>query len=549
NHDGALLATGGQEGAVDVWAAQTGRLLTHMEGHENRVTVLAFSHQGDLLASEGWDSTLRLWDLFRGRQLLMYRTQDTDLHFSPDDRTLAYSVEVEATRLLEVAHATGYRRLVGSGEARRSWIGDFSPDGRLLAVSTMTGIAIWDVMAGKELGILQISACHSAHFQTNAGLGLVASTEAGLYRWPLDIEPAAGGSFLRAGPPLILFANQDLRNSALDRIGRSILVSIGNASDSLMVDITDPANVRKLRGPPGAAFVALAPGGHWAATGTWKLRGVNVYDAVTGQTLRQLPIVGTAFVAFSPDDHWLATSTMTELRLWKTGSWEPWPQSLPGDRVSEINPVAFSPDGRLLAAVHGASEVQIVKVPTCEVVATLRGPTTAHLGAISFSPDGAKLAAIEWGGEVDLWDLPLIRSELNKLHLDWKLPPLAAASSAATARPGFLQLDAGPFSKQELAKTIPARDTNVAAKLIDLTQYYNAPLTESWHSPKEARNDLSELGRGVQKLAGVEFDVRGLIQIGATAANGLAYPNHVRDIPIRQRCRRLHFLHAAIFAA
>ena len=549
NHDGALLATGSEEGRVDVWAAQTGRLLTHMEGHENRVTVLAFSHQGDLLASEGWDSTLRLWDLARGRQLLMYRTQDTVLHFSPDDRTLAYSVEVETTRLLEVAHATGYRRLVGLGETRKSSIGDFSPDGRLLAVSTMNGIVIWDVMAGKELGYLQTSACYSAHFQTNGGLGLVASTGAGLYRWPLDSEPTAGGSFLRASPPLILLANQDLHNSALDRTGRNILVSVGNVGDSLVLDITHPADVVKLRGHPEAAFVALAPDGRWAATGTWKRRGVKVYDAVTGQTLRELPITGTALVAFSPDDHWLATATMTELRLWKTGSWEPWPQSLPGDRVSESNPVAFSPDGRFLAAVHAANEVQIVKVPTCEVVATLRGPTTAHFGAISFSPDGAKLAAIEWGGELNLWDLPLIRSELKKLHLDWKLPPLAAANGAAPIGPGFLQLDAGPFSKEELAQSIPPRATNAPANLIDLTGYYNAPLTASWHSPKEAQNHLSELPQGVQTLAGVEFDVRGLIQIGANAANGLSYPNHVHDIPIRQRCRRLHFLHAAIFSA
>jgi hypothetical protein len=100
-----------------------------------------------------------------------------------------------------------------------------------------------------------------------------------------------------------------------------------------------------------------------------------------------------------------------------------------------------------------------------------------------------------------------------------------------------------------LARTIPTRDASGPANLIDLTEYYNAPLTESWHSPKEAHNDLSELPQGVQKFCGIDFDLRGLIQVGAAAANGLEYPSHIYDIPIRQKCRRLHFLHASILSA
>jgi hypothetical protein len=315
------------------------------------------------------------------------------------------------------------------------------------------------------------------------------------------------------------------------------------------VDLANPTNVIRLEGHPGATFVAWAPGGRWAATGTWKGTGVKVYETVAGKLVRDLPVQGSASVAFSPDDKWLATADMTGFRFWKTGSWEPWPQSLPGDQVSEFSPMAFSPDGRLLAAVHAINEIRIVKVPTCEVVATLRVPTLAALSSMCFSPDGAKLALVEWSGQVDLWDLRLIRDELKKFNLDWKLPAFPSGSDTPPPGPTVLQLDAEPFSKAELAQIIPPRDANASANLIDLTEYYNAPLTESWHSPKEAHNDLSELRRGVQRFAGIEFDARGLIQIGVSAANGLDYPNHVYDIPIGRQCRRLHFLHAAIFAA
>jgi hypothetical protein len=114
-----------------------------------------------------------------------------------------------------------------------------------------------------------------------------------------------------------------------------------------------------------------------------------------------------------------------------------------------------------------------------------------------------------------------------------------------SARGPPLTIDVAPFSGRELAQRIPARDSNAPANLIDLSAYYNAPLTVGWHSPPEEHNDLSELPRGLQIFGGVRFDVRGLIQIGTTGPNGLPYPDHIHSIPIGRSCQRLHFLHSA----
>jgi hypothetical protein len=83
--------------------------------------------------------------------------------------------------------------------------------------------------------------------------------------------------------------------------------------------------------------------------------------------------------------------------------------------------------------------------------------------------------------------------------------------------------------------------------LIDLSGYYNATLTENWH-PGAGSSDLAELPRGVQKLAGVDFDLRGLIQLGSSSRGGVPYPKEMSGIPMKRACRRLHFVHSAIMA-
>src|SRR6185295_8366040 len=85
---------------------------------------------------------------------------------------------------------------------------------------------------------------------------------------------------------------------------------------------------------------------------------------------------------------------------------------------------------------------------------------------------------------------------------------------------------------------------------LDLGDYYNAALTENWHHGLPD-NDLASLPHGVQTFDGVEFDVRGIIQLRGLAllteskARKEMYPTQVKGIPINRRVRRLHFLHAA----
>jgi len=108
---------------------------------------------------------------------------------------------------------------------------------------------------------------------------------------------------------------------------------------------------------------------------------------------------------------------------------------------------------------------------------------------------------------------------------------------------------APPAKTPDLSK-IPARDPKADARLVDLSGKYNGALNEQWHPDANGLpagdNHLAALPRGVQKLAGVDFDVRGVIQLTGTQAEaaGGAFPEAQTGIKVARKCKRLHMLQA-----
>ena len=61
--DGTLIATGAEDGSVQLWLAEDGTLLATLLGHAHSVSHVAFSPDGMLLASLDSEGTLILWSL------------------------------------------------------------------------------------------------------------------------------------------------------------------------------------------------------------------------------------------------------------------------------------------------------------------------------------------------------------------------------------------------------------------------------------------------------------------------------------------------------
>jgi hypothetical protein len=97
-----------------------------------------------------------------------------------------------------------------------------------------------------------------------------------------------------------------------------------------------------------------------------------------------------------------------------------------------------------------------------------------------------------------------------------------------------------PVSEQDFAPRGPRANP----RLLDLTHFYNATLTNSWQG--FPGNHLRGLPSGVQEFDGIPFDVRGVIQLGGTELPA-DFPSQVGGIRVGQKCVRIHFLHALSF--
>ena len=87
-----------------------------------------------------------------------------------------------------------------------------------------------------------------------------------------------------------------------------------------------------------------------------------------------------------------------------------------------------------------------------------------------------------------------------------------------------------------------ARKPTTPRELIDLT-FLHRGLDRSWlEGPELYRMDLRALPHGRATLAGVEFDIRGVFQLGSALQ---PYPLSGSGLPIGLKCRKLHFLHAS----
>ncbi|MEV1000943.1 AAA family ATPase [Nonomuraea sp. NPDC050202] len=148
------------ESAIAIWDVASRRELgprIRVPDHTDVITGMAISPDGRTLASAGFDSRVRLFDVATRRQLegtppAVAGGLVNDLAFSPDGRTLAFTAADDAVRLwdLQLRRTTGVA-LIPEDDPPNTLA--FSPDGEALATGLRSGaVLLWDLRTHRPLG-------------------------------------------------------------------------------------------------------------------------------------------------------------------------------------------------------------------------------------------------------------------------------------------------------------------------------------------------------------------------------------------------------------
>jgi WD40 repeat protein len=152
--DGRTAASGGdhRDGVIRLWELAAGRLLRVLhvgdEGSGEFPVALAFSPDGQTLASAHWGDAVVLWNVSTGQQRQLVRLGGGhhvgSLVFSPDGRILAGGDDDGTVRVWDAQTLAEVHRLSGHEGGVRCVA--FLPDGRTLASgSADTTVLLWDV--------------------------------------------------------------------------------------------------------------------------------------------------------------------------------------------------------------------------------------------------------------------------------------------------------------------------------------------------------------------------------------------------------------------
>jgi WD40 repeat protein len=152
--DGKLLAAGTgepkQHGTVTLWDV-TRRTEVWKHQEDSGVPAVAFSPDGQVLAVAVYGNAARLLDVGTGKvkTTLKHPKEVRAVAFSPDGKFLATACWDKVVRVWDVA--TGAERVSCTGHKDRIWAVDFSPDGRLLlSAGGDDGAKLWDAATGAE---------------------------------------------------------------------------------------------------------------------------------------------------------------------------------------------------------------------------------------------------------------------------------------------------------------------------------------------------------------------------------------------------------------
>ena len=422
--DASRIASGSLDHTVRVWDAVEGRQVLTYGGHTSQLSVqdLAFSPDGSRVASIGGESglhvrgqplrppsgELKVWDVATGHDLWTAKPEGKlanalySVAFRPDGKRLAVTSAL-GTAVLDGASGARLWELELSGRVA------FNPDGRRVMIAGK----VFDAETGKE----QSSLPEVLRDATFAGDGVRAASynvNSVVTLW----DVASGGHLreMKGHTSLIMHIAFNPEGTLLASASVDQSVRLWDLAESSKPLRFTAHAVPQFSDPNESilAWVACPDGGPLVSFGAdlalkrWELPSGKELGSVALPLKDQLS--GRELAAFSPQGNLLVISQPVKRRV---QIWGTEPCILMQELDASPSPggfgrshsLAFDPGGSRLAIAETSGQVTVWDPGRGHLVHKLGRPAQYFANGVAFSPDGRLLAAILPGIGCRIWDV------------------------------------------------------------------------------------------------------------------------------------------------
>lgn len=447
---GEYLAVWGSNDEISLWNVKThAKVLSFpLVGNPAR---LRFSRDGSMLVSQTmWNQRLCVWDVGTGQRLLEvpeFVSQADNI--GPEGKIQFLTRRGVNLELMEL-HPGICRTLAKSlSHPLGYWHhASISPEGRIVALSSLQGLELWDLLTGQRLFSREIGQC-VANFDTQGRLTI--GCPSGVYRFLPKVETITR----RVGDsPITMNASDNrtvVRFHHSERLTKEILDPACSATNSrgetlvfqdehgwALKQLDRDTKIVRLSTKDDPRTSAVSDDNRFVAIANWENNGATVWDGKSGEFLANIAAGPHGIVQFSPDSRLLVT-TPDGVTVWRTNNWQRICQLHAEGTTPTGLGVAFSPDSRVLAvgSIHGV--LRLNDPLTGNEWSRLSRLDFSGASTIAFSTSQQSLIAssLDEHSPTLVWDLVAMRHELANRGLDLPTDVLRASASPKNVEERF----------------------------------------------------------------------------------------------------------------